>query len=250
MTPRIRVAALAVLTVALCMIAGVALAAETATAAPDSVPLVPGAVEVQLWPGAQSGTTVLLVSTEVSSSVALPVRVRIPLPEEFELQWAGEISMTGGEDVERDPVLGKTEHGAYVEFILTGSRVGQIDATGRLYAGEGGASTARMGWVQSVEAESVSFSVRIPAGATGLAIEPEPQGSPAVGEEGDLLYALGAGKPDAGDAQYVSVSFIPAGDEVPKSGAAPTLVVLGVLLAAVLLVVVFALFRVKRTTRD
>lgn len=186
--------------------------AEEATATPrvisaPAAPLVPATLGVQIWPGAEAGVTAVLISVEVSSGVQLPARVRVPLPTGYELGWAGEISATGGEDVQRDVTIGEGEGGQYVEFVLSGSRFGQIDTSGKLFDEESGRFKAELGYVQTVESESVVFTVRMPANASDVAMGPEPERVVDTNEDGDKLYLLGEGSPKIGETQYVSITY-------------------------------------------
>lgn len=223
--------------------------AEEATATPSVIsapaaPLVPATLGVQIWPGAEAGVTAVLISVEVSSSVQLPVRVRVPLPTGYELGWAGEISATGGEDVQRDVTIGEGEGGQYVEFVLSGSRFGQIDTSGKLFNEGSGRFKAELGYVQTVESESVVFTVRMPADASDVAMGPEAERVVDTNEAGDKLYLLGEGSPKPGESQYVSVSYAlnasaGKGDGSPSGWLIAVLVAL--VLVAVALVVTFVL---------
>lgn len=220
--------------------------ASAATAAP--------VYDVQLWVGADEtspDTVVLIAGVQLSKDATLPVKVRVPLPDGVQITWAGEIMGTDpAGDVQRETTIVAGTGGRAVELTLSRSRDAQIEGLWMpLQARAGGSLGATAKWVQTVPADRVEFSVRLPAGAGAVVIDPMPPGAPQENDIGERLFTLAAKPLKPGETHEIDFSFVPGG-QVPAQaqGWDSTPVIVGALaiLAAILALSVVVLVRRER----
>lgn len=174
----------------------------------EPVPLTGAPMEVQVWPGGEAGYMLFIVTGRVPADVALPAVVRFPLPANAQVLWSGEI--LGGrleDDPARQYSVVETPTGRAIEFTAEETRTVQYEAVGYPLAFEDGLVTARFEWVQSVPVDEVVFSVRVPATAEVVNIDPEPAGPPAFNEGGDRLYVLTPLALPEGARQEITVAY-------------------------------------------
>jgi hypothetical protein len=218
------------------------------TAATATVPLGSGELEVQLWPSQTSA--LLLVSLRLPETVALPARVRMPLPAGAQVTWSGEI--TGGDaasDIKRPYTIVSANGGQAIEFVAQQSRDLQYEADLPDPTVAGNRVTTALTWVQTTEALGVDPAVKTPAGATGVEIKPAPALQPRTNSAGEALYTLPQQRPAIGASFAIDVSFqqgVPGAPASAPSPAAPgtspvVWILLAVLLIVVAVVVVMAL---------
>lgn len=219
-------------------------AAESSQATPTA-PLATGATEVQFWMAAKPSEAVAIVSLSVPGSVRLPATVRLPLVEGMVVDWVGEIS--GGDaaqDVQRAYVTKKGNGGSYVEFVLSEFPTAQVDLSGKAHTQKGDEISAVFDFVQSTVSSETVISVRTPALATDVRIDPEPVGEPAKSELGESLYVLPALEMKPGDSTTVEVTYAMQLPGVSGSGDAINTLI-GVL-AAIAVAAIIALVIVSR----
>lgn len=224
--------------VALCAFCALSFAATVAYGV-EQVPLVTdGEYRVLLYPGVgNSQETAVIVKVIVPSTTVLPARVRIPIPMGARVGWAGELATQTGPDTELPYVTVNVDGKSFVEFTLNKSKTGQVDFSGLVLSNDGTTLSTHLDWTQSVQAQSTSFAVRLPANIHAVTISPKPSGSPERNDEGESLYSLGTKMLAVGDKQTITVSYKPgAGVGAFDTN---TLVIAGVV---VLLVVALALF--------
>jgi hypothetical protein len=198
-------------------------------------------VEVQFLVDGEQGSGFLLVTGTLPESDDLPAVRRLPLPEGAELCWAGELAVGGPEgDIQRLPSLVEGEGGLAVEFSLETTRVGQYDALYLPTIVTGNERQVILRWVQSTPAAGLRVSVRMPAGADVISMDPLPVGDPAVNRLGETLYALPGFEADLGEVVQVSVDFTQGSLlDTGSSGSVPsTLAVLGAVVLVLLVVLV------------
>lgn len=183
-------------------------------------PLVSGGFDVQIWPAGEAGQTVVITSVHVPEDVDLPVTVRIPTVAGMNIQWVGEIS---GPDPSQDPTrtftIDSGEGGEYAEFEVTTYRLAQIEMLGLPLGTDAGRTSVTVPWVQSVPSTITAFSVRAPAGATDVRLEPVAVGAPSSNQAGESLYTLPSQQLQPGDRTAVTVSY-KAGGGVPDAPSA------------------------------
>lgn len=223
---------------ALCTLCAVSFSATAAYAAEQAPLVTDGEYRVLLYPGAgNSQETAVIVKVIVPSMTVLPARVRIPIPSGARVGWAGELATQTGPDTELPYVTVNIDGKSFVEFTLDKSKTGQVDFSGLVLSNDGTTFSTRLDWVQSVQAQSTSFSVRLPANIHAVNIAPKPSGSPEKNSDGESLYSLGTKTLAVGDKQTITVSY--------KSGAgvgafdANTLVIAGVVVLLVTALVLF-----------
>lgn len=211
-----------------------------AVAAPDAPQ---GQLDVQLWMDADPGKAIAIVSVSLPEQTKLPALVRIPIPTGTSIDWSGEIAGTDASgDVPHEAQVKQGGGGSYAEFTVEQSRQAQIEVSGIVQRTDASGTSATLEWVQSVPATAVAFSVRLPAGAKTVEIDPAPTGEPARNEMGETLYTLPSQGLEVGEKTTVSVRYGTGG----TTGAAPapqtlqTGTVVGVL-AAILAVAFVAL---------
>ncbi len=193
------------------IVALIAMTAHAGLAHAQEPPLAQGSLpyELQVWPEAEPGRVLLIVTVELTESVPLPVRVRIPLAPDSEILWTGEI--TGGiaeQDIRRDyRLVASSIEGTSVEFVLAQSRTAQYEALQGRVVQDGLASSSEAVWVQAEPASSMRLTVRVPAGATEVETDPSYRGSPAVNPEGEQLFALPDPGLEPGEETTISVRY-------------------------------------------
>lgn len=166
--------------------------ASEATASPaKEAPLVSGDMGVQVGVDPGQGTVVVIVGVTLGNSAPLPARVRVPVPTNSAIVWAGEIlGGDPGADPQKEYTLATGAGGGqYAEFTLTGSHQGQIEVNaGVLPAGQ--SVSAKTTFVQSTPSNTTAFAVRMPSGAQSVHIEPAPVATPEFNDAGESLYTL------------------------------------------------------------
>jgi hypothetical protein len=234
-----------------------ALVLTGASAALGAEAAAPAEMDVQMWPGAQAGQVVVIVSQRLPESAQLPATVRLPVPAGMNVDWAGEIA---GADASQDPTrpytLKQGEGGQYAELEISESRQAQIELSGIPLSVEGSVFTAVVEYVQSVPSQAVGFSVRLPNGAAAQSIEPLPVGEPDRNEVGETLYTLPSKNLKPGESIRLSASYqlapsVPVPAQPASTDPTNVIVVLAVLLvaAAVALLLVLRRQRAADQTR-
>lgn len=217
---------------------------STVASSEATAPVAQGSIGVQVWPGGEPGKTVLTVSIALDQKTPLPARVRIPVPPGTTVIWAGEVL---GGDVNDDPARRYTlRDGAggaqYAEFTLSQSFHGQVDAVAGPLTTEDGSLSARVSFVQAVANTSTRFTVRLPAGASNVKIDPAPPRAPEVNASGESLYTVGDRSLPVGGRLQISVSYTQAGTESSaKSRTPPSAILVVLVIALVVLIAVIVL---------
>ena len=123
--------------------------------------------------------------------MSLPATVRLPLPANARILWSGEIF--GGpvsEDPAREGSTVEVDGGHAFEMTAETTRTVQYEAVGPPLSISDGVTKSVFEWVQTVEAGEVSFSVRVPAHAGEVRLDPDAPGPPRTNETGERLYTL------------------------------------------------------------
>ena len=232
-----RAAATAGLRFALVSIALGCLWAAPVGARAEPVSLAGTPLEVQLWPGGEPGYTLVTVTGHIPDDAELPAVARLPLPEGVTVLWSGEIL---GGPVQDDPVraheIVDVDGGRALQLTAETSRTVQYEARGPALTVTSGMTKSVFQWVQSVPTGDVVFSVRLPAWAESVVIDPMPVGSPRINEAGERLYTLRPAVLSEGHSFTVTVAYGREGATGSDSGV-PVLPVL----AALLVIALFAL---------
>lgn len=223
--------------------AAVCLTAIDAVAAPVS--LENAEMWVQLWPEGEPGTNVVIVGAQLPEGTSLPATVRVPIPEDATVYWAGEIvSADASTDIQRDFTVVDTGSGKAVELTLETTLSVQVDATFGTIEIDGNDLISKFQWTQSVASSGTLFAVLIPRGTGEVTIEPDPPGEPQENEAGERLYTLSPAVLQPGATYPITVTYRRAGVESDTSAPVPTILwVLGglLVLAVVALGAVLAL---------
>ncbi len=200
-------------------------------------------LEVQIWPGGEMGYTVFIVTGHIPEDVALPATVRLPVFEGAEVVWSGEI--LGGpvaDDPERAATRVEGTGGPALEITAEATRTVQYEAIGAPLSVLDNLTTSVFEWVQSVETGDVTFSVRVPASAGTVTIDPLPVGDPRVNQDGEKLYTLRPAVLAPGDTFTVTTAYGPQGAGGGSGSGFPVLpVLLGLLALAVAALVIVLL---------
>lgn len=208
--------------------------APTSVLAAPSAPL-PEEMDVQLWAGAQAGQAIVIVGVSLPADAELPAVVRIPVISGMTVDWAGEIAGQEGQDQQHEFELKQGTGGQYAEFEVTRSRSAQIELSGVPLTVNGSTTSAAIDFIQTAPATVTAFSVRVPAGAADVTIDPSPSGAADQNEAGESLYTLPSKELADGASQRVSVGYTTGGTtSKPASGATPGVLV-GVLIGLLVL---------------
>jgi hypothetical protein len=221
--------------------------AASAVAEPVSLQGTP--LEVQIWPGGEVGYTVFIVTGHIPDDTPLPATVRLPLPDGAEVVWSGEI--LGGppaEDPAREYDVVDLPEGRALELTAESTRTVQYEAIGAPLAVVDGLTTSVFDWMQTVATGDVVFSVRVPASAGTVSIDPMPVGDPRVNQAGESLYTLRPAVLAVGDSFTVTTAYGPAGAGGGQGTDFPLIPVLLGLLAVALVALVLALAKSRRTS--
>jgi hypothetical protein len=180
----------------------------SSTAGAELAPLVTGDLSVQLGVDPGQSTVVVIVGVTLAESTPLPARIRVPVPANSTIQWAGEIL---GGDPRSDP---QSEYalatgaggGQYAEFTLTKSHLGQIEANAGILP-TGQSVTAKTTFVQSTPSATTAFAVRMPAGVGGVQVQPSPVSTPEFNKDGESLYTLETKNMSVGSKLDITFSY-------------------------------------------
>lgn len=199
--------------------------------------------EVQFSPVSTGGNSLMIVNLVLTEDTKLPARVRVPLPAEATLLWAGEI--LGGpveSDPSRDASVTPGAKSVLVEFTLTEAHVAQVEAEWSPATVSGDRVSSALSWVNSADPGPVAVSVRLPAGIRSVKIAPDPFGEPAFNEAGESLYVLPVVDTASGDVVEVKVEYrLGAETELPW-----LLIGLGAVLVLAVAGLVYAAYHDKR----
>lgn len=216
-----------------------------------TAPVALGGMDVQVWPEAEPGQTVVIASLTIDEKTKLPATVRIPVIEGMQVQWVGEIS---GGDASQDPTRTYTTEegtgGRYVEFEASQYRFAQVEMIGLPVTPDGDRTKVAAEWVQSVPSTITAFSVRTIPGVRDVRITPVPVGAPDENQTGERLYTLPSKELKPGQKATVSVEYASGTQfEGGLDGAGNTNTIIGVLLAGIALAVVFLVWMLGRQRR-
>lgn len=207
----------------------------------------PAPMDVQVWPGAEPGQLLVIVSVFLPADTKLPATVRIPVIDGLRLLWAGEIGTSQQGDVQRQPQVKKGEGGSFAEFQVTSSKQAQIELGSVPLSQTADGFSATVDFVQSVPTTSTSFSVRLPSQAADAKISPTPVGTPGRNNSGETLYTLPSKQLKTGDKQQITVGYRVASAPTSTSGTAGSAnKLIGVLLALIAVAVVVLIVVLNR----
>jgi nitrogen fixation-related uncharacterized protein len=210
-----------------------------------------GTMDIQIWPGAQQGETVVIASVTIGDEIDLPATVRIPVVPGTTVDWAGEIAGGSPED---DPVreytIAEGEGAEYAELVLTEFRQGQIESVGIPLQSAGDSFSLSAQWVQSAPATETILSVRLMPGARDANITPAPVGAPARNQAGETLYTLAPRVLEVGETVDISVAYQVGTQFEGGLDGSPTDTLIGVLLAALAVAIVALLWALNRQRRS
>lgn len=229
---------------------GCLLVAPATAGAAQKAPLTEaGILRVVVYPGVDTKSTAVLAQYEVPTDTPLPARVRIPLPENGHVGWAGEINPAVGLDNELEYTIGSDRFGSYVELTLEKSKTAQVDFSHLPLTSNEGVFGANVKWVQTTNAARTQFEVRLPAEVHGVKITPKPVGEVDKNDYGETQYSLPTKELALGATETISVSYKTGGGVGPVSYTS-VLVIAAVLLAVAAFVLVFLAFKRKPATEE
>lgn len=223
-----------------------ALFPAVASAAPVS--LEDSKIFVQLWPEGEPGTSVLIVGVVLPPDTQLPATVRLPLPDDAQVFWAGEVM---GEDpagdVSRPTTIVAGEGGRALEFTAETTLSVQYDATYKTILTNGSELKTTLDWIQTVPSSGVSFAIRMPALTEVIELDPEAPGEPQENAFGERLYTLSDAVLATGDQYPVTVTYTREGMQSDTGqGGSTVLIVLGVAFAVAVAALFAAISAQKR----
>ena len=164
--------------------------------------------QVQFAPADTSGNGILVVNVILSPETKLPAKVRVPLPTGAVLLWSGEI--LGGDvsaDPSREASITPTEDGLVVEFTIEKVRVAQVEAQWSAPTVSGTKVTSDLEWVNTTDAGTYTFAIRLPAGATNVKITPAVEGAVNTNAAGETLRTLTPVRLEEGAKFPISIAF-------------------------------------------
>ena len=132
----------------------------------------------------------------------------MPLPTGAVLLWSGEIL---GGDVDADPSrvasVTPTADGLVVEFTLEKVRVAQVEAQWSAPTVSGNKVTSELEWVNTTDAGTYTFAIRLPAGATNVKITPSVEGEANTNAAGETLRTLTPVRLEKGAKFPIKIAF-------------------------------------------
>lgn len=164
--------------------------------------------QVQFAPADTSGSGIFVVNVILSPDTKLPAKVRVPLPTGAVLLWSGEI--LGGDvsaDPSREASVTPTEGGLVVEFTIEKVRVAQVEAQWNAPTISGTKVSSDLEWVNTTEAGTYTFAIRLPAGATNVKITPAVEGEVNTNAAGETLRTLTPVRLEKGATFPISIAF-------------------------------------------
>jgi hypothetical protein len=193
--------------------------------------------EVQLWVDDEPGRSLLLVNVTLPEETEMPATVVIPLPEEAEVVWAGEIrGPDSSMDVERSYTETEAAGARALQMTVDGSRVVQYEAAYRETEVTAETRTSTLEWTQSVPAEALWVAVQFPPGAEDVVVEPEPTGDTLTNELGQSLYVYEPIEPEPNETIQVRATYVqgdaPGLDGDGDGGMSRTTILVGLALLA------------------
>lgn len=211
-----------------------------------TAPVAEVGMDVQMWPEAEPGQTVVITSVTIAENVKLPVTVRVPTVEGMQVQWVGEIS-GGSQDPTRTYTTEKGDGGDYVQFEVSQYREAQVEMIGLAPVAKGERTSVTMPWVQSAPSTLTAFSVRTIAGVRDVRTEPKAADEPGRNEVGEALYTLPSQDLEVGEKLTVSVSYASGTEfEGGLDGTGNSNIVLWVLLGGIVVAAAFLVWTVRR----
>lgn len=172
---------------------------------------------VQIWPEADPGKIIVIVSAQAAEGQKLPATVDLPLIEGAEVLWAGEIMGTDpSQDIQQTPKTVDAASGKAVRVAYTKGQSVQYEATMPGLTVNGTSVKASMKWVQTTEASKTSFAVRLPAGISDVSVRPAPAVEPQKNPAGESLYTLPDRALAAGDDVTIDIAYTKGGAITPE----------------------------------
>ncbi len=182
----------------------------------------------------------------LSPETKLPAKVRVPIPTGAVLLWSGEI--LGGDvadDPSREASITATADGLVVEFTLEKVRVAQVEAQWKAPTIAGNKVTSDLEWVNTTEAGTYTFAVRLPAGATNVKISPAEEGAPNTNADGETLHTLTPVRLEQGAKFPISISY-ETGNAAGGSSSGLSPILIGAIVLLVIAVVALVVVVVRQ----
>ncbi|PKQ20386.1 MAG: hypothetical protein CVT66_05290 [Actinobacteria bacterium HGW-Actinobacteria-6] len=197
--------------------------------------------QVQFAPVGLNGRMDLIVNVVLSPDTELPAKVRVPLPAGATVVWAGEI--LGGipdDDPQREVTLTKSGDGQYAEFTLEQVRIAQVEAELPQSVASGDKVNANLTWLNTTDAGTYTFSVRLEPKIADIKITPAPEGLPQTNADGESLYTLTPLRLEKDGTFDIEVAYSRGGAATGSGGAlSPILIIaVGLLVVAVAALIV------------
>jgi len=164
--------------------------------------------QVQFAPADTPQSGIFIINVVLSPETKLPAKVRVPLPTGAAVLWSGEI--LGGDvanDPSREASVTAVAGGLVVEFTVEQVRVAQVEASWKAPTTVGGKVTSDVEWVNTTEAGTYTFAVRLPTGASDVKITPSVEGAPNTNAAGESLYVLAPVRLEEGASLPITVEY-------------------------------------------
>ena len=197
--------------------------------------------QVQFAPVGLNGRMDLIVNVVLSPDTKLPAKVRVPLPSGAVVVWAGEIlGGSAADDPQREVTLTKSGDGQYAEFTLETVRIAQVEAELPQSVAAGDKVNANLTWLNTTDAGTYTFSVRLEPKVSDIKITPAPEGAPQTNADGESLYSLTPLRLEKDGTFDIEVAYTRGGTATSSGGAmSPILLVaIGLLVIAVVALIV------------
>jgi len=209
--------------------------------------------QVQFAPTDTAGTGVFIVNVILSPDTKLPAKVRVPLPAGSTLLWSGEI--LGGDvadDPSREASVTAVADGLVVEFTLEKVLIAQVEAQWKAPTVAGSKVSSELEWINTTDAGTYTFAVRLPAGATDVEITPDPEGEPNRNAAGETLYTLTPLRLEEGGKLPISVNYRTGEASAPGlfDNMSPFLIAALALLALAIIALVVVIVRQSAGQRE
>jgi len=208
--------------------------------------------QLQYLPVGTNGVSQLIIDVVLDPSTKLPVTVKVPMPMGAKLLWTGEILGTeSSADPAREATVTVADGAQLVQFTMSQSWVGQVEADYTAPIVSGDDVSSRLVWVNVADSVPLVPSVRLEPGVSAVKIMPQPSGEASSNAAGEMLYSLAQTTLATGKSYTIDVSYSRSAAFNSVGSTSSTIITLAlVLLGIAMIILVFVIILQRNRQRD